>query len=195
MCGRYTLFTDKEYWDIRNIVKEVQQQIAQSDSRAAALKTGDIYPTNLAPILIQNEQLLKPVAAIWGFRNYHNGGVIINARSETAKEKPMFKKALSSSRCVVPTTGFYEWDGEKKKYLFRLLEGGAVYLAGLMQSFGGERRFTILTTASNASVSPVHDRMPVIIPKEKIEDWLFNPNMVLRIMAEVQPELDVVLCG
>lgn len=110
MCGRYTLMTDEEYGDIRRIIQEVQDKL-----HGAPVKTGEIFPTNLAPVLLTDQGRVEAEAAIWGFPNFRNKGVIINARAETAPEKPMFRKSLLTSRCIVPTTGFFEWSKEKSK--------------------------------------------------------------------------------
>lgn len=184
MCGRYTLFTEEEYQDIRNIIDSIQDRI-----NGKSMKTGEIFPTNLAPVLISLQNRVEPEAAVWGFPNFRNKGVIINARSETAAEKRMFQKPLMTSRCVVPTTGFYEWDADKQKHLFRLPETGELYLAGLCNEFAGERRYVILTAAANPSMADIHNRMPVIIPKHRIEEWLLQPETVSGFFDFLQPEL------
>jgi len=101
----------------------------------------------------------------------------------------MFKKCLAEKRCVIPTTGFYEWDSAKKKYLFQLPEAPELYLAGLYNDFAGEQRFTILTTAANASIADVHNRMPLVLPKEDISPWLQNTSAAVRILNREQPML------
>lgn len=184
MCGRYTLMTDEEYEDIRRIIQEVQDKL-----HGVPIKTGEIFPTNLAPVLLANQGQVEAEAAIWGFPNFRNKDVIINARAETAPEKPMFRKPLMATRCVVPTTGFFEWDKEKRKYLFQLQGTGELYLAGLWNEFKGERRYTILTTAPNDTVINVHNRMPVIVPKTRIEEWLMDTDAALGLMGGRQPEL------
>lgn len=74
----------------------------------------------------------------------------------------MFRKSVLERRCVIPTTGFYEWGpgagGKKRKYRFNLPGERALYLAGLWNEFAGERKCVILTTAANASMEGIHDR-------------------------------------
>lgn len=113
MCGRYTLFTDEEYQDIRKIIRAVQE-------KGNEVKTGEIYPTNPAPILVWEGKETVPQAVKWGWPKFQGSGVLINARAETAEEKNLFRKSVYTRRCVVPTTGFYEWDQEKAKYRFIL---------------------------------------------------------------------------
>lgn len=105
--------------------------------------------------------------------------LVINARAETLAAKPAFKNLLPSRRCIVPATGFYEWKKEargKQPYHFQIKGGGLFGFAGLWDSTGGGEdpnyRFTILTTAPNELVAPVHNRMPVILPPDAEARWL-----------------------
>lgn len=82
MCGRYTLMTDENYKDILDIIQEVENNTGKSVE-----KTGEIYPTNTAPVLINRNGRRFADLFRWGFPNFYNKGVIINARAETAPEK------------------------------------------------------------------------------------------------------------
>lgn len=183
MCGRYTLFEEDE---IREILRAVNQQ-------GQEVRTGEIYPTNPAPVLtLKNDQIL-PEAQIWGFPGFGaRKGVIINARSETADQKPMFRGSLETGRCVVPSTGFYEWtkDKDKIKYRFNLPGSKILYMAGLWKEFAGERRYVILTTEANASVADVHDRMPVVLLPDQLDTWVRDKDKVLNILTGDHPMLD-----
>lgn len=184
MCGRYTFFTDKELREIDEIIEKVS-----NDINVKEMKTGEIFPTDLAPVLMPEKDKIAAHLINWGYPSFHGKGVIINARSETVREKPMFKTSLAVRRCVIPSTGFYEWDEGKKKFLFNLPNTGVLYMAGLYNEFEGENRFVILTTNSNKSVSDVHDRMPVVLVKSRMEDWLFNNKAVDEILFGEQPNL------
>lgn len=184
MCGRYTFFTDKELQEVDEIIEKISNEIQQEK-----MKTGDIFPTNAAPILISEKNLIIPRLFTWGFPNFRDKGVVINARSETIREKKMFASALESRRCIIPSTGFYEWDAKKMKYLFNVPDTGMLYMAGLYNQYEGENRFVILTTDANNSVSDVHKRMPVVVPKEKIEDWIFDLNKGDDILYGTHPDL------
>ena len=90
---------------------------------------------------------------VWGYPRFQGkSGSIINARSETAGERPMFRRSLAERRCVIPTTGFFEWGpgegGGKRKYRFNRPGTRALYLAGLWNEFAGEEKCVILTTAA-----------------------------------------------
>ena len=102
MCGRY-LIEDEAYADILQILHDLNAAQDRINMDNALL--GEVFPTNIAPV-VQHDGAL---AVKWGFPHWKNSGVIINARSETALEKKMFGKPLRERRCVVPSSGFYEW--------------------------------------------------------------------------------------
>jgi putative SOS response-associated peptidase YedK len=103
----------------------------------------------------------------------------INARCETAAEKPAFRSAFRQRRCLVPADGFFEWRTEGKRKLphyITLADGGLFAMAGLWERWHREGQTiescTILTTDANDLVRPLHDRMPVILPPEFYDHWL-----------------------
>lgn len=183
MCGRYTLYTGEQAEEIRQIIDIAQRQVN------GQLKLGEVFPSDRAPILVANQDKVVVRTATWGFPGFQGKGLLINARSETAEEKPMFRRPLLTSRCVVPTTGFYEWNKAKEKYLFQYEDSTVVYLAGLWEMFEGKRRYTILTTQPNQAVSAVHNRMPVLLAKEQVRPWLMDISAALELLHREQPEL------
>jgi putative SOS response-associated peptidase YedK len=107
------------------------------------------------------------------------GNQMINARSESAADKPAFKHSFRAKRCLVVADGFYEWqkrNGSKQPYLIHLKDDRPFAFAGLWDKWkkNGEpiESCTILTTDANELVAPLHDRMPVIIPRSAYELWL-----------------------
>ena len=186
MCGRYTLFSDTEMHDIRDIIDEVQKRVN------GEIKTGEIYPTDRAPVLIQQQNKISPELYKWGFPNFKSKGVIINAQSETVMERPMFRGCLSSKRCVIPSTGFFEWshDANKRKYLFNLPETQPLYMAGLFNEFNGEQRFVILTTEANSSMCDIHNRMPLVLSSNEVDHWLTNQTDAFAILDSKRPLLE-----
>jgi putative SOS response-associated peptidase YedK len=107
--------------------------------------------------------------------------LLVNARAETAAERPAFNAALRYRRCLFPATGFYEWQrgpgGRKQPFWIRPRSEKLIALAGLWETWsdrdGGEvDTACILTTAANATVAPIHDRMPVIIAPRDFDRWL-----------------------
>lgn len=184
MCGRYQL-DPSESAEIEAIVRQVQDRV----------KTGEIFPTNAVPVLMEAADELAPRPMVWGFPRFGaKSGSIINARSETAGERPMFRKSLAERRCVVPTTGFFEWGAgesrKKQKYRFNLTGDRALYLAGLWNEFAGEERCVILTTEANASMEGIHDRMPVILGRGELEAWVKSERAARDILERTPPELE-----
>ena len=186
MCARF-LVDDETYADMVMMLND--RDMAQNISK------GEIFPTNIAPVFTRDGAM----AVKWGFPHWKSSGVIINARSETAPEKSMFRKPLLERRCVIPSNGFYEWDkaggGKKKnKYLLRRPGERLLYMAGMINAFrdasGCEyNAFVILTTAANASVAPIHDRMPVIIASDEREDWINDDVFMKLALRRPGPEL------
>lgn len=143
---------------------------------------------NLAPsqealiVRVGAEGARELVVAIWGFelmRPDGSAGLLINARCETAAKKPAFRDSFRRRRCLVPANGFYEWSAGPPKvphYLHRA-DGSCLAFAGLWEparrpGAGALPRFTILTRDADAVASPIHDRMPVILPTEAFGPWL-----------------------
>ena len=183
MCGRYQL-DPGESAEIEAIVRQVQDRV----------KTGEVFPTDAVAVLAQCAGGLAPRPMVWGYPRFQGkSGSIINARSETAGERPMFRRSLAERRCVIPTTGFFEWGpgegGGKRKYRFNRPGTRALYLAGLWNEYAGERKCVILTTAANPSVREIHDRMPVVLRRDQLEAWVKDTNSALDILRETPPEL------
>lgn len=108
------------------------------------------------------------------------GSRMINARSETAPEKPSFRKAWVDRRCIVPASGFYEWkrlSEGKQPHLIRRVDGTVMGLAGLWESWRGPdgldlESVTLLTTSPNRFMKTIHDRMPVMLEREEWDSWM-----------------------
>lgn len=105
---------------------------------------------------------------------------LINARAETATERPSFRSAMRHRRCLVPTDGFYEWTGAKgakQPHLIRQCGGGLMAMAGIYEHWLGAdgsevETMAILTVAANRTMRAIHDRMPAILPPEAFDMWL-----------------------
>jgi putative SOS response-associated peptidase YedK len=134
------------------------------------------------------------------------GYKLINARAETVLDKPAYRSLLSKRRCLVPADGFYEWragaDGRKEPVRFTLTGGELFAFAGLWTHWldreSGElvESCTVLTTRPNALVRPVHDRMPVILPREVEARWLdagLGPQVACELLVPYPAELMVAL--
>ena len=171
MCGRYYIEIDKD--ELEDICKQVQKNMDAHEQLSFNMDTGEVFPTNIVPIRTGMNEYR---AMKWGLSGY-SGRPIINARSETAHEKPTFKKSMQTGRCLVPASGYYEWkqDGKKKiKHAISLPGSNPLYMAGCyrIEEGTGLYSFVILTRAASSILKDIHERMPVIIPESRIHDWL-----------------------
>ena len=119
------------------------------------------------------------------------GARLINARAETAPEKPSFRSAFKHRRCLIPASGFYEWkrsDAGRRPYYFRMHDETPLAFAGLWEHWEGKtgdsiESCTILTTEANELMRPIHNRMPVILNPEYHDIWL-DPHTARREVLE-----------
>lgn len=158
-------------------------------------------PTQNLPIVIQQEGKNKIVMANWGLTPvWMKGKVLFNTRDESVATKPYFSHKFNSSRCLVPADGFYEWmtvDGKKQPYRFVLKTKQIFGFAGIWEMNKDKKQleFSIITTSPNKIVSKIHDRMPVIIPKQLEIEYLdvkSNPLNLLHFLKPYPPNLMAV---
>ena len=164
MCGRYYVEPESS--------SELEKLIAEAKRKSDEIKTGEVFPSDTAAVIANSRQLKPAVFPMrWGFER-RGGGLVINARSETASEKQLFRESAQLRRCLIPASCYFEWercaDG-KVKYAIRPRGKELLYLGGLYTKPepGALPRFTILTRKAADGISFIHDRMPVIVPKEK----------------------------
>jgi putative SOS response-associated peptidase YedK len=145
----------------------------------------NVAPTEVSPIARQAGDRREMVPAVWGLGGAPGKAGPINARAESVASRPTFREAFRSRRCIVPASGFYEWQatGEKTKqpwYIYRA-DGEPLLMAGLWEPGrdGGPPTFTVITTDANPLVAPLHDRMPVILEPESVGRWLAAPDRAL----------------
>ena len=182
MCGRYQ-FTAEQCEEILRIAKEIDEKYG-----ADAWAPGEIRPTNRAPVLVDQGGETRSELQTWGFKTPNS--LVINARAETAAEKPMFRDSVATMRCVVQSSGFFEWDKEKRKYHFRLPGEDALYMAGLFTIKNGVPYYCILTTAANESMREIHHRMPLVLKREQIGPWLEQSEAAKEILTMIPPQLE-----
>lgn len=195
MCGRYTLFADEheiyeEFGPIREIsAYEPSYNVAPgqnvlaiihdgSEKRAGPLRWG------LVPAWAKDEKI--------GYR-------MINARSETAHEKPSFKNLMARRRCLIVADSFYEWkqmDGSKQPQRIRVLDRNLFAFAGLWDKWVKDDKIlftcTMLTKDANDFMKPIHHRMPIILPKDKEDEWIqphiLEPSQAKQFIEEIEDE-------
>ena len=161
-----------------------QVKVGKTKVAMKALPQAMIRPTDRASVIRKGSGGLEEANLRWGLvpswaKDPKIGIQCINARAETISEKPSFREAFQKRRCLVPADGFWEWEtiGKKKiPWKFTRPDGEEFCLAGLWESWMDEGKpletFTIITTSPNGLVSPVHNRMPVILSPNEAEIWL-----------------------
>ncbi len=184
MCGRFTL-TRRDFEELAATLEaEVRPEYA-----ALYRPRYNIAPTDQHWVLRQKREHRELLPGKWGLVNSwakdpKGAARQINARAETASKSRAFRDAFVERRCAVPADGFFEWVGAKearRPIWFHPLHGDLLLFAGLFESWldpnlsEWQRTFTILTTDANNVVAPVHDRMPVILPADRVDEWLFVP--------------------
>ncbi|HOD92679.1 MAG TPA: SOS response-associated peptidase family protein [Clostridia bacterium] len=133
------------------------------------LEEREIFPSDLVEI----ETIQGTMDKIWGVVNKYNNTTLINARSETVNELPMFKYMKP---CIIPAIGYFEWDKDKKKYLFTKPDRSIMHMAGVYK----DDRFVIITKEAYEEFVPIHYRMPFIISIEDIPAWLKEKKLCSR---------------
>ena len=166
MCGRY--YVDEE------TAREIEKLVRDLDRRLKMERTGDVFPSQNAIILKGEGNHLAAEQMRWGFPGFEKGKLLINARAETALERPTFRESVQDRRCIIPARGFYEWNKSKEKFTFERKETPVLFMAGCYNRYEGQERFVILTTDANSSVAPVHNRMPLILEPEELGDWVLD---------------------
>lgn len=182
MCGRFVFMTGE---DRDEIMQKMPGSLgALKGGENINPKRGDIFPSQNAPVILWDESTPEIAPLKWGYENpFDEKKLLINARSETASERPMFREDMAERRCLIPATGFYEWSPEKAQFLFND-PGELLFLGGLWREKNGEREFVILTKEPDEIVSPVHKRMPVLISGEEAADWLIHPAKTQSLIKE-----------
>ncbi len=174
MCGRYTLVE----------VNGLQRRFALEEALPDAPARYNVAPTQTLPVVVRHspnhlEWMRWGLVPFWA-KDPTIGSRMINARAETVAEKPAFRNAFRSRRCLVPASGFYEWKREangKTPYYIHLPNAPLFAFAGLHETWRDAQgtamqTYTIITTAANDLMAPLHDRMPVILHEEDEDLWL-----------------------
>ena len=178
MCCRYWADESPE---IREIVEEMNKSpLVEKWHKTTGITTyGESRPTNVVPVIDSKRSGEKAVFPMkWGFSGRT---LLMNARAETASVKATFKEAWLSHRCIVPASWYFEWehivgsDGKKRtgdKYLIQPKDSPMTWLCGLYRIEDGLPVFVILTREPGEEIRFIHDRMPLIMPGEFVDEWI-----------------------
>ena len=171
MCGRYRIDDGRDSIELHNIIEEVNRRVVVEPVKTS----GEIFPTDIVPVMANSKNMTPAAFAMqWGY-SLPDGKRIINARSETAEVKPMFRDGMLQRRCAVPATNYYEWErsgGTKTKYAIWPTGSELFYMAGIYRVESGKPVFSILTRDPADSIAFIHNRMPVILPSDLVKDWI-----------------------
>lgn len=198
MCGRF-------YINDRDPVLWRLYEQMRSRPGYELLHGGEIFPTDVIPVLVSENGKLVPRPMVWGLPKWDGKGVVINARAESVTERSLFRRAFFENPAIIPTSGFFEWKtppqgGKKEKYLFTLPGAARVYLAGFWSRYDDAdgplpERVTILTIKATTGMAPYHHRMPLILLPDDLEDWAEGRGHGARfglsqpeVQAEIQSE-------
>ena len=197
MCGRYVLNSIQDFPKSFHL----DPQITMFEIKTSF----NIAPGSLEPVVVKNspnhlEMMHWGLIPPWA-KDISIGYKMINARAETLSEKPTFKKPFKNKRCLIPASGFYEWQGEgrdKTPYYITVTDQPIFAMAGLYEErLDGEgktlKSFTIITTQANHFMSSIHTRMPVIISPKNYDTWLdnttFDQNLLQSLLVPYSSEM------
>ncbi len=186
MCGRYYV-DDETVREIKRLVRRADEETRLGADAPAAVR--DIHPSELAQVITIDGGELCCRWQRWGFPGLDKNKLVFNARSESALEKGMFRESVEHRRAVIPAAGFYEWNKNKEKSTF-YRKDQPVFMAGFYDHFQDGDRFVILTTAANASMKTVHDRMPLILERDELWKWLYENALVGDFLRKIPARLE-----
>lgn len=160
----------------------------------------NVCPTNQIHV-VHADSGRRLVSMRWGFLPHwykapNDGPLLINARAETIAEKPAFREACRTRRCLIPTSGFYEWtkdaEGNRLPWYITRADGAPLVMAGIWQDWGSEadrlRTCAIVTCAATGPMADVHHRMPVILTEAEWGKWLGEEGRGAATLMQPAPE-------
>ncbi len=181
MCGRYM---------IRDPREEMQRYFQFVHSEIEFGHRFNIAPTQAVPIIVNRDGTRRAVSCRWGLIPSWAGPekklpLMINARSESLSEKPVFRKAFAERRCIFPVSGYYEWrtaNGDKQPFLLTRADGQPLALAGIWEPLNDPIKQShvsgaIVTTEAAPELRAIHDRMPVFLAESSWGRWLGQGNL------------------
>lgn len=187
MCTRYYMDDTSEEM-AEYILKARKTKLTETFLRRTArpiVSGGEVRPTDIVPVIAPNSEKIQTVFPMqWGFRNPEHDFTVFNARCETAGSKPTFSDAWKSHRCIIPASYYFEWehlkstDGRVKtgdKYAIQPAGDDITWLCGLYRMEEGLPHFVVLTRDPAGELVSIHDRMPLMMPRNMIDEWI-NPD-------------------
>lgn len=197
MCGRFATTGDLDFYGEYFGVDAITTESIEP--------SWNVAPTDQSYVVAEHDSRRLLGRMAWGLIpswSKDAKGIQINARAERVATAPMFKRAFSLHRCLIPADGFYEWEpkeqGRTPHWIHRA-DGYPMSFAGIWAGWRAteddewQRRFAIITTKAEGVISEVHDRMPVILPEDAWEPWLdrrlTDPETALGLIRNIDPDL------
>lgn len=184
MCGRYALKVEADE------LARILGLVVPSDFKPRY----NIAPSQLAPVVrLRDGDARECVMLRWGLiPSFARDGVgQINARSESVNEKLSFRGAFRQRRCLIPASGFFEWQSRpgqsKQPYHIHLESGECFCFAGIWERWRDVETYAILTTDATERLAPIHHRMPVILPRNQYDEWLSRQSDPAALQSLLRP--------
>jgi len=162
-----------------------------------------VRPTDTSAIITHGKDGVSFESGKWGFTRWDGKGVIINARAETITQKNTFSKHVDEGRCVVPAGKFFEWEKletGKRKHYAKDAHGNMLFMAGLYRdvvnpelSSDTVREFVIITKQATGDMAKIHDRVPVILRIDQLDDWL-SGKLLPKDIEKLEYEIEIAPC-
>ncbi|MGV6850962.1 MAG: SOS response-associated peptidase family protein [bacterium] len=148
----------------------------------------DLCPSQKVASLIQGKQGLTQLNPTWGIKPSWSKRLLINAKAETVADKKTFSWAFQHQRCIVPCSGWFEWNKDREKFLFQQSDGRALYMAGIYYGYENPQLVT-MTVEPNNRCRTYHHRMPLLIKSEHINTWFSgNSQQCQQLMKAVDEQ-------
>ena len=192
MCGRFVMIDSQ---------KKEMSDFQIQHSEVLLEPRYNISPSQDIPVIVQQDGIRRLETRQWGFIPFWSKTPkpIINARSETASEKPAFRQAFKKRRCLIPASGFFEWakeDGGKQPYFIFLKDKSSMAFAGLWEEWSAPdgkivKTCAILTIEANSFLQFIHHRMPVILKPANGMNWLdpdWTESSLKNFLIPIDPE-------
>lgn len=184
MCGRYSLD-----YDLETVLKSYRIKMTDLAYEARS----EIFPSS-KNLVIDEKQ--TPKIMDWGMTFDFSKNLIINTRSESVMEKPMFKNLFEEKRCLIPAGHFYEWKtdsfSDKHKYRIGIEDEEIFSMAGIYRTFVKDgktiNQYSILTKRADFGMEKLHTRMPIILNKDSWEKYLYSKDQALFELEAIKPK-------
>ncbi len=178
MCGRYVISEDI---DLSRFEKILSDNYSQETLRLWK-RNGEIFPSDIIMVINNANEV---VLMHWGYLLFNRK--IINTRIESIRDKQLYSNDFACHRCLIPASGFYEWDSEKRKCYFHTSDK-IMYLAGIYQETDGLPNCSIITRQAT-STRHIHDRIPVVLNRQQAADYLNRAD--IDALLETSPEFTI----